>query len=82
MLSLVPADQDLPKPIIQMEKEEKTPKNIVGSEICRGDICSSEQQGLEQESWNSRNTYIFLQELKNCVLYWKTTFSAGRVQQR
>lgn len=43
MPSLVPADHDLPKPIILTEKEEKTPKNIVGSEICTVDICSSEQ---------------------------------------
>lgn len=38
---LVTADQDLAKPIIQTEKEEKTPKKIVISEICTVDICSS-----------------------------------------
>lgn len=39
--SLVPAERDLPKPMIQMEKEEKTPKTKVSSEICPVGICSS-----------------------------------------
>lgn len=39
--SLVPADQDLPKPVTETEKEEKTPKKRVSSEICTVDICSS-----------------------------------------
>lgn len=44
MPRLVPADQDLSKPIIQTEKgEKKTPKNRVSSEICTVDVCSSLQ---------------------------------------
>lgn len=43
MPRLVSADQDLPKPIIQTEEEEKkdTKKNLVSSEICTVDVCSS-----------------------------------------
>lgn len=41
MPRLVKADNRLPKPIIQMEKEEEMPPNRVISEICTVDICSS-----------------------------------------
>lgn len=41
MPRLMTADQDLTKPIIQMEKEEATPKTTVISEICTVDIFPS-----------------------------------------
>lgn len=55
MPSLVPTDQDLPKPIIQTEKEEKTPKHTASSEISTVAIVlrSSKDLNENHQTWGT-----------------------------